>query len=183
MNGFEAATRTLTGYLDRVACLQAEYRRGEIHVRVPEALADGQRPLDDLVRACLPASSAALDAAANSLFYSLPVAFDPSESIGPYLAAIDRDAEGRPYRFLDMGAQIATHAFGENDPAVVEATLSHLPYMVARYAHSEYQTALSLRLKQALNRIAPAGTPRHFVVNTGAETVENAIISVLLTRV
>ncbi|PYS13823.1 MAG: hypothetical protein DMG15_09935, partial [Acidobacteria bacterium] len=34
-----------------------------------------------------------------------------------------------------------------------------------------------------LNRIAPAGTPRHFVVNTGAEAVENAIKSVLLNRV
>src|SRR5207253_2765932 len=34
-----------------------------------------------------------------------------------------------------------------------------------------------------LNRIAPAGTPRHFIVNTGAEAVENAIKSVLLNRV
>ena len=42
---------------------------------------------------------------------------------------------------------------------------------------------MSLRLKAELNRIAPAGTPRHFVVNTGAEAVENAIKSVLLNRV
>ena len=34
-----------------------------------------------------------------------------------------------------------------------------------------------------LNRIAPAGTPRHFIVNTGAEAVENAIKAVLLNRV
>ena len=54
---------------------------------------------------------------------------------------------------------------------------------MSRYAHSEYQTALSLRLKAELNRIAPAGTPRHFIVNTGAEAVENAIKSVLLNRV
>src|SRR4029077_12644898 len=39
------------------------------------------------------------------------------------------------------------------------------------------------RLKAELNRIAPEGTPRHFVVNTGAEAVENAIKSVLLNRV
>ena len=88
-----------------------------------------------------------------------------------------------PYRFLDMGALIATQAFGENDPAVVEAVLNHLPFAFSRYAHSEYQTVLSLRLKAELNRIAPAGTPRHFVVNTGAEAVENAIKSVLLNRV
>src|SRR5205823_872191 len=37
--------------------------------------------------------------------------------------------------------------------------------------------------KAELNRIAPAGTPRHFVVNTGAEAVENAIKSVLMNRV
>ena len=42
---------------------------------------------------------------------------------------------------------------------------------------------LSLRLKAALTRIAPAGAPRHFIVNTGAEAVENAIKSVLMNRV
>jgi 4-aminobutyrate aminotransferase-like enzyme len=113
----------------------------------------------------------------------LPVAFDPAESVGPYLAIADRDPAGEPYRFLDMGALIATHAFGENDPAVVHAVLSSLPYVTSRYAHSEYQTVLSLRLKAALNRIAPAGMPRHFIVNTGAEAVENAIKAVLLNRV
>ena len=113
----------------------------------------------------------------------MPVAFDPAESIGPYLAAVDRDANGQPYRFLDMGALIATAAFGENDPVVVSAMLESLPFVTSRYAHSEYQTTLSLRLKAELNRIAPAGTPRHFVVNTGAEAVENAIKSVLLNRV
>jgi 4-aminobutyrate aminotransferase-like enzyme len=82
-----------------------------------------------------------------------------------------------------MGALIATHAYGENDPAVVRAVLDSLPFVVERYAHSEYQTVLSLRLKAELNRIAPAGTPRHFVVNTGAEAVENAIKAVLMNRV
>src|SRR4029450_4365395 len=93
------------------------------------------------------------------------------------------DAAGQLYRFLDMGALIATQAFGENDPTVVRAILESLPYVTSRYAHSEYQTALSLRLKAELNRIAPAGTPRHFIVNTGAEAVENAIKSVLMNRV
>src|SRR5204862_5531749 len=108
---------------------------------------------------------------------------NPAESIGRYLAVIDRDARGRPYRFLDMGALIATNAFGENDPGVVRAVLESLPFVSSRYAHSEYQTAMSLRFKAELNRIAPAGTPRHFIVNTGAEAVENAIKSVLLNRV
>jgi len=180
---FDLALERAQEYLRRVQALHAQYRAGGVHVHVPSALLDHDAPIDDLVAACLPTSHAALAAASKSLFFSLPVAFDPAESIGPYLATADRDADGAPYRFMDMGSLIATHAFGENEPAVVAAVLEHLPYAVARYAHSEYQTIVSLRLKAALERIAPAGTPRHFVVNTGAEAVENAIKSVLLNRV
>src|SRR5262245_16204849 len=170
-------------FLERVTRLNAQYRAGEIHAHVPEALQDRERPLEELIERHLPASHAALQAAARSLFFSLPVAFDPSEAVGPYLAVVDRDPSGQPYRFLDMGELIATHAFGENDPVVANAILDALPFVAARYAHSEYQTVLSLRLKAELNRIAPTGTPRHFIVNTGAEAVENAIKSALLNRV
>jgi 4-aminobutyrate aminotransferase / (S)-3-amino-2-methylpropionate transaminase len=173
----------VTTFLERVIHLNAQYRAGELHTYVPEALHDSERRLDELIEELLPASHVAFKGASRSLFYSLPVAFDPAESIGPYLAVVDRDARGRPYRFLDMGALIATSAFGENDPAIVRAMLESLPFVTSRYAHSEYQTTLSLRLKAELNRIAPVGTPRHFVVNTGAEAVENAIKSVLLNRV
>jgi 4-aminobutyrate aminotransferase-like enzyme len=176
-------TSTVEEFLERVERLNARYRAGDMRVHVPEAFRESDRALDDLVRDLLPASHAALEAASSSLFFSLPVAFDPAQSVGPYLAIVDRDAAGEPYRFLDMGALIATQPFGENDPAVVHAVLDSLPYVASRYAHSEYQTVLSLRLKAALNRIAPAGTPRHFIVNTGAEAVENAIKAVLLNRV
>jgi hypothetical protein len=173
----------IADFLVRVADLNAVYRVGCVRVYVPDGLKDGEHPLDDLVGQYLPSSHAALEAASRSLFFSLPIAFDPAESVGPYLATVDRDQDRQPYRFLDMGALIATQAFGENDPAIVQAILEHLPYVASRYAHSEYQTALSLRLKAELSRIALAGTPRHFVVNTGAEAVENAIKSVLLNRV
>jgi hypothetical protein len=43
-----------------------------------------------LIAEDLPASQRALEAAARALFFSLPVAFDPAESPGPYLAVIDR---------------------------------------------------------------------------------------------
>jgi 4-aminobutyrate aminotransferase-like enzyme len=180
---FETAIPRVTEFLERVVALNASYRAGEIQAHVPESLRDSDRTLEALVEQHLPASHAALQAASRGLFYSLPVAFDPAESVGPYLAIIDRDAAGQAYRFLDMGALIATHAFGENDPVVVQAILESLPFVISRYAHSEYQTVLSLRLKSELNRIAPAGTPRHFVVNTGGEAVENAIKSALLNRV
>ena len=179
----DATVEGVAAYLERVTQLNASYHAGGVHVHVPDAFHASDAPLDELVARYLPASHAALQAAAQSLFFSLPIAFDPSMSVGPYLAAIDRDAAGQPYRFLDMGALIATHAFGENDPDIVRAILEWLPSVVDRYAHSEYQTVLSLRLKAALNKIAPAGTPRHFIVNTGAEAVENAIKSVLMNRV
>src|SRR5438094_383145 len=180
MNMFDTAVSSAAGFFERVSQLNARYRAGEMHAYVPEALQDSDRTLEELVQQHLPASHAALEAASRSLFFSLPVAFDPAESVGPYLAVVDRDQAGQPYRFLDMGALLATQAFGENDPAVVRAVLESLPFVTSRYAHSEYQTVLSLRLKAELNRIAPAGIPRHFVVNTGAEAVENAIKSVLL---
>jgi len=170
-------------FFEYVTQLNARYRAGEVHAYVPEALRDGERTLEELVEQHFAASHAALQAASRNLFFSLPVAFDPAESVGPYLAVIDRDATGQPYRFLDMGALIATNAFGENDPVVVRAVLESLPFVSSRYAHSEYQTVLSLRFKAELNRIAPKGTPRHFIVNTGAEAVENAIKSVLMNRV
>jgi 4-aminobutyrate aminotransferase-like enzyme len=183
MNTFDAAISRVTESLEHVALLNARYRAGEVHAYVPEALKDSRFSIEKLIEQHLPASHAALEGASRSLFFSLPVAFNPAESVGPYLAVIDRDAAGQPYRFLDMGALIATNAFGENDPALVRAVLESLPFVTSRYAHSEYQTVLSLRLKAELNRIAPAGTPRHFVVNTGAEAVENAIKSVLMNRV
>src|SRR5438309_5936745 len=183
MKTFDAAVSRVSESLEHLAQLNARYRAGEVHAYVPEALCDSERSLEELVEQHLSASHGALKAASRSLFFSLPVAFDPTESVGPYLAVIDRDAAGQPYRFLDMGALIATNAFGENDPRVVGAVLESLPSISSRYAHSEYQTVLSLRFKAELNRIAPAGTPRHFIVNTGAEAVENAIKSVLMNRV
>src|SRR5437667_4971071 len=183
MGLFDAAQARLTQFLERVERLEARYRAGKIRVHVPEALLDSGRAVEDLVEQHMPLSHAAVQAESRGLFFSLPVAFDPGESIGPYLGVVDRDASGKPYRFLDMGSLIATHAYGGNDPVVVQAILESMPFVVSRFAHSEYQTVLSLRLKAALNRIEPAGTPRHFVVNTGAEAVENAIKSVLLNRV
>jgi len=124
VNPFEGVAARTNATLDRIAELNAQYRAGEIHAQVPDALHDSAHSLDELIEHHLPLSHGALKAAARSLFFSLPVAFNPAEAVGPYLASVDRDAEGRPYRFLDMGALIATQAFGENEPAVVRAILA-----------------------------------------------------------
>src|SRR6478672_10565831 len=153
-----------------------------IRARTPEALKDLDCPIEECIGVCFPRSHALLEAASHSLFYSLPVAFDPALGTGCYLATVDLNERNQPWRFIDMGAQIATRAFGENDPDLVRVIQAGLPALVNRYAHSEYQTVISLRFKAALNRLAPRGTPRHFVVNTGAEAVENAIKAALLVR-
>ena len=113
MTASDSAVAQAAAWLARVEQLNARYRAGEVHVHVPSALLDNERPLEELVARHLPASQAALDAAAQGLFFSLPVALDPADSVGPYLAVIDRDAADEPYRFLDMGALIATQALGE----------------------------------------------------------------------
>jgi 4-aminobutyrate aminotransferase/(S)-3-amino-2-methylpropionate transaminase len=153
-----------------------------ICARTPDVLKDFDRPLEECIASCFPQSHALLEAAQHSLFYSLPIAFDPALGTGCYLATVDRDERDEPWRFIDMGAQIATRVFGENDPKLTETMLANLPAVVNRFAHSEYQTVTSLRFKAALDRLAPKGTPRHFVVNTGAEAVENAIKAALLVR-
>lgn len=180
---FATAQAEANRYLKRIAALDARYRAGDVHVSVPPRFADPSITLEKAVARDLPASQAALDAAGDGLFSSLPVAFDPGESVGPYLATVDRDPSGEPYRFMDLGALIATQPFGENDPEVVASVLRGLPFVASRYAHSEYQTTLSLKLKASLSKIAPVGAPRFFIVNTGAEAVENAIKAVLLNRV
>src|SRR5690349_12573608 len=134
-DAIEPAITEVTEFLDRAGQLHARYRSGQIRVHVPEALQDASRPLDQVVEQQFPASHAALAAASQSLFLSLPVAFDPAHSVGPYLAVVDRDPAGQPYRFLDMGALIATQAFGENDPDVVRAICDALPFVSSRYAH------------------------------------------------
>src|SRR5438046_3517101 len=103
MGTFDAAVSQAVEALEQGAQLNARYRAGGVHVHVPDALRDSERSIEKLVEEYLPASHASLEAASRSLFFSLPVAFNPAESVGPYLAVIDRDDAGHPYRFLDMG--------------------------------------------------------------------------------
>ena len=137
MTVLQAALASASEYVDRVCRLEEEYRAGRVHVNMPAGFQVVGGPVDELVATNFPVSHAALRAASKGLFYSLPIAFDPAWSVGPYLATADRDAAGEPYRFLDLGALIATQPFGENDPTVLAALLRDLPCAVARYAHSE----------------------------------------------
>ena len=68
---------------------------GELRTYVPEALHDSERRLDELFEELLPASHAALEEASRSLFFSLPVAFDPAR-IGRTLSGRRRSGRRRP---------------------------------------------------------------------------------------
>ena len=59
-----------------------------MRARTPEALRDFDRPIEECVEACFPRSHALLEGARHSLFYSLPVAFDPALGEGCYLATV-----------------------------------------------------------------------------------------------
>src|SRR5262245_13977011 len=95
---FQVALAGTSELLARIKRLDERYRAGEIRARIPPGLDDLDRPLEEAVAACLPASHALLESASQSLFYSLPVAFDPAESVGCHLATIDRDEAGEPWR-------------------------------------------------------------------------------------
>jgi hypothetical protein len=142
-----------------------------------QQLHDSAEPLDELIQQHLPAVACGPGGG-----IAQPVLLAPrsvrSGRVG--LARISRSsiatAQGQPYRFLDMGALIATQAFGENDPVVVRAVLESLPFVTSRYAHSSTRRTLSLRLKAELRSHCSRRDDRvTFIVNTGAEAVENAI--------
>lgn len=83
------------------------------------------------------------------------------------------DVEGRKY--LDFTSGIAVMSLGHSHPRVIEAvreqsaTFQHLCFAVGM--HPTY-----IELAERLNRLAPGSTPkRSFLVNTGAEAVENAV--------
>ena len=138
-------------YVRHVTELYEKLHRGEIKVSVPQGLIADDRPLAEAVATHLPESHRLFQRVkSQALFRSLPVVFDVENAVGPYLATADRDPSGQPYRFMDLSQMIATHASGENDPFVASAVLCSLPMVVAKYTHCEYQTTLSLRIKEEL---------------------------------
>ncbi|HVY60890.1 MAG TPA: hypothetical protein VHF22_04520, partial [Planctomycetota bacterium] len=78
---YEQPLASLRAFLDHIGTLEERHRAGQVHARTPPELLEVDRPLEEAIERALPASHRALEAAGkNSLFYSLPVAFDPGES-------------------------------------------------------------------------------------------------------
>ena len=172
------------GFVERAADLDRRYRAGGLHVQVPGALADAERRSTSSssisFRRRTPRSRRRRAACSSRCRWpSIP----PSRSVRISRSSIATPA-GEPYRFLDMGALIATQRLRRERSGGGPRPCSSRCRSSSRATPTpNIRPTLSLRLKAELNRIAPAGTPRHFVVNTGAEAVENAIKAVLLNRV
>ena len=148
-------------YLTRVVNLNRDYRSGAVHAYVPEALLDNERTLEELVEQHLPASQAALTAASQSLFLSLPVAFDPAESVGPYLAAIDRDLPplrtfgyqaafqaGLNAAIASLGAIFARGTTGKGQQVEVSAQECLVTILELTYPFWPYMGLIASRLGQ-----------------------------------
>ncbi len=176
------ALATAAQRLLQIQFLNDCYRLGGMNIHLPPGLDNLSEPIDDLAARLFPDSHRAFVAASGGLISALPVVFDPGLSVGPFLAVRDRDPTGQPYYFLDLGAQIASHPFGHNDPDIVAAVMPAISEMADRFALSEYQAIQSVAFTEQISKIAPPGTPRFFIVNTGAEVVENGMKAVLLQR-
>jgi betaine-aldehyde dehydrogenase len=170
------------GPLFRYQATQYYYRLFKPKAYVPAGLDDLDRPWEELLKDLFPVSFAKMAAASeNGLFNAIEVAFDPAHSYGPYAAVADTDSRGRHYRWLDFG-QFGAKAVGDNRPEVAASLLENFAFVVDRWAQSDSQTTLSLSFKEMLARRAPKGMPKSFVINTGAESVENAIKSVIFRQ-
>ena len=87
--------------------------------------------------------------------------------------AVITDADGN--RLIDFGGGIGVVNTGHRHPSVVEAVQTQLDH----FAHVCFPVATYepyVELAERLNRITPGDHPkRTFLVNSGAEAVENAI--------
>jgi hypothetical protein len=82
MDIFDAAVSRAVGSLEQVAQLNARYRAGEVHVSVPEGLRDSERSIEKLGRRAPAGLACGARSGVTQLFFSLPVAFNPAESVG-----------------------------------------------------------------------------------------------------
>ncbi len=88
---------------------------------------------------------------------------------GPYCEDVDGNV------FLDFASQIASNSLGYNHPDLLETVREHANRFPIKYAGQDFTVAEHLELIEALTGIAPPGLDKAFLINSGAEAVENAI--------
>lgn len=92
-----------------------------------------------------------------------------SQGEGPYCVDIDGN------RFLDFGSQIASNPLGYNHPELLEVLKECQGRFPVKFAGQDFAVPEHLDMLEAITGIAPKGMDSGFIVNSGAEAVENAL--------
>ncbi|MBI5002353.1 aminotransferase class III-fold pyridoxal phosphate-dependent enzyme [Candidatus Woesearchaeota archaeon] len=92
-----------------------------------------------------------------------------SKGIGCYCTDIDGNT------FLDFGSQIASNPLGYNHPALLAVSKEYLGRSPLKFAGQDFTVKEHLDLLEELIRITPRNIDAGFLINSGAEAVENAL--------
>lgn len=101
--------------------------------------------------------------------WSVPHPIVPSSlGQGPYMQDIDRNT------FLDFGSQICSNPLGYNHPELLK-TIKKYNQTPIKYAGQDFGIEEQLELIEQLIKVSPKNMNAAFLINSGAEAVENAI--------
>ena len=88
---------------------------------------------------------------------------------GPYCEDVDGNV------FLDFASQIASNPLGYNRPEMLETIKEYSTRFPIKFAGQDFATGEHLRMIEELTSISPKGLDTAFLINSGAEAVENAM--------
>ncbi len=88
---------------------------------------------------------------------------------GPYCEDLDGNV------FLDMACQIAANPLGYNHPGMLEVVRNYGKRFPVKFAGQDFAVAEHLGLIEDLTGISPKPLDTAFLINSGAEAVENAM--------
>ena len=106
----------------------------------------------------------------NNLGWAMPYPFvQTNEGEGCYFKDLDGNV------FLDFSSQIASNPLGYNHPALLEVLKEYSRSSPVKFAGQDFLPKEHQELLDELITITPDGLDSAFLINSGAEAVENAI--------